>query len=174
MVSITTIRSSHRRKPKPRLQAAKRPRRSQKANRTRTGALIEAISARYADPLPEDPKTLETAYSEAMKAVWKKFPNDADIGALHAESLMNLRPWQLWTVDKKPAPETPAILESLEAVMKLDAKHPLANHLYIHAVEASPYPRESGRGRQQPARCAQPALGHMLHMPSHIDIRRGR
>src|SRR5262245_20353944 len=70
-------------------------------------ALIVALTARYADPLPKDTRPLEEAYAKAMKAVSEKFPKDADIGALYAESLMNLRPWDLWTVDGKPQPETP-------------------------------------------------------------------
>src|SRR5262249_3502692 len=136
-------------------------------------ALIKALAARYADPLPKDTKPLETAYSEAMKAAWEKFPLDADIGALYAESLMNLRPWQLWTADGKPAPETPAILKAPEAVMTIAPDHPLANHLYIHAVEAAPHPEKADKAANR-LRGAQPALGHLLHMPSHIDIRRGR
>lgn len=153
-------------------EALKQARAKSKGESEANRALIEALSARYADPLPEDPKTLEKAYSEAMKAAWKNFPKDADVGALYAESLMNLRPWQLWS-DGKPAPETPAILEALEAVMKLDPDHPLANHLYIHAVEASPNPEKADEAAKR-LRGAQPALGHLLHMPSHLDIRRGR
>jgi len=136
-------------------------------------ALIEALSARYADPLPKDTKPLEKAYSNAMKAAWERFDKDPDVGALYAESLMNLRPWELWTADGKPQPETPAILETLEVVMKLDPDHPLANHLYIHALEASPTPEKADEAANR-LRGAQPALGHLLHMPSHIDIRRGR
>jgi len=136
-------------------------------------ALIEALMSRYADPLPKDIKPLEKAYSEVMKAAWEKFPKDADIGVLYAESLMNLRPWELWTADGKPAPETPEILRTLEAVRKLNPDHPLANHLYIHATEASPEPGKADDAADR-LRGAQPALGHLLHMPSHIDIRRGR
>lgn len=136
-------------------------------------ALIQALAARYADPLPKDTQPLEKAYTEAMKAVRTKFPQDADIAALYAESLMNLRPWQLWSADGTPAPETPAILKALEAALTLDPKHPLANHLYIHAVEASPNPEKADQAADA-LRGAQPALGHLLHMPSHIDIRRGR
>lgn len=135
-------------------------------------ALIEALAARYADPLPKDTKPLEKAYSQAMKAAWEKFPKDADVGSLYAESLMNLRPWELWK-DGKPEPETPEILATLEAVMKLDADHPLAAHLTIHALEASPMPEKADEAANR-LRGAQPALGHLLHMPSHIDIRRGR
>src|SRR5262249_38064887 len=61
-------------------------------------ALIEALAARYAEPLPKDTRPLEEAYAKAMKSASEKFPKDADIGALYAESLMNLRPWDLWTV----------------------------------------------------------------------------
>src|SRR5262249_13999811 len=136
-------------------------------------ALVEALAARYADPLPKETRQLEEAYAKAMKAVWEKFPNDADIGALYAESLMNLRPWDLWTIDGKPQPETPEIQKVLQAVLELDPKHPLANHLYIHACEASPNPEKADAAADK-LRDLQPALGHMVHMPSHIDIRRGR
>lgn len=136
-------------------------------------ALIEALAARYADPLPENTRPLEEAYARAMKAVSEKFPRDADIGSLYAESLMNLRPWDLWTVDGQPQPETPAILTALETVLEFAPNHPLANHLYIHACEASPHP-EKADGAADRLRDMEPALGHMVHMPSHIDIRRGR
>jgi tetratricopeptide (TPR) repeat protein len=136
-------------------------------------ALIEALGARYADPLPKEIRPLEEGYARAMKAVWEKFPKDGDIGALFAESLMNLRPWDLWTIDGKPQPETPEILKALEAVLAFEPNHPLANHLYIHAVEASPDPAKADASSDR-LRDMQPALGHMVHMPSHIDIRRGR
>jgi tetratricopeptide (TPR) repeat protein len=136
-------------------------------------ALVSALAVRYPDPAPKNRAETEKAYSNAMKAVWRQFSKDADIGALYAESLMNLRPWDLWTQDGKPQPETPEILRTLEAVMKLDPAHPLANHLYIHAVEASPEPGKADASADA-LRGKHPALGHLLHMPSHIDIRRGR
>lgn len=144
-----------------------------KAESEANRALVEALAARYADPLPKETRPLEEAYARAMKAVWEKFPKDADIGALYAESLMNLRPWDLWTIDGKPQPETPEILKALQAVVELDPKHPLANHLYIHACEASPHPEKADAAADR-LRDLQPALGHMVHMPSHIDVRRGR
>lgn len=144
-----------------------------KAESEANRALIEALAARYADPLPKETRPLEEAYAKAMKAVWEKFPKDADIGALYAESLMNLRPWDLWTIDGQPQAETPAILKALQAVVEIDPKHPLANHLYIHACEASPHPEKADAAADR-LRNLQPALGHMVHMPSHIDVRRGR
>ena len=136
-------------------------------------ALIEALGKRYAEKPPEDRKPLDAAYAEAMRGVWKQFPQDADIGALFAESLMDLRPWDLWTHEGKPQPETPEVVATLEAVMAVDPHHPLALHLYIHAVEASPNPEKADVPADR-LRHLAPALGHLVHMPSHIDIRRGR
>ncbi len=141
-------------------------------------ALIEALSQRYADPTwaeqeRNDRKTLDAAYATAMRRTWQTYSNDTDVGALFAEALMDLRPWDLWTADGKPQPETPEILATLERVLTLDPRHPLANHLYIHVVEGSPNP-EKGDAAADRLRTLAPALGHLVHMPSHIDVRRGR
>jgi tetratricopeptide (TPR) repeat protein len=87
--------------------------------------------------------------------------------------MMDLRPWDQWTPDGQPQPSTVEILATLDAVLKLDVNHPLANHLYIHAVEASPHPELADAAADR-LRELQPGLAHSVHMPSHIDIRRGR
>ncbi len=61
----------------------------------------------------------------------------------------------------------------LDAVLTLNPNHPLANHLYIHAVEASPNP-ERAMAAADRLRNLQPGLAHNVHMPSHIDIRTGQ
>jgi tetratricopeptide (TPR) repeat protein len=136
-------------------------------------ALIEALAVRYPAPAPKERADAEKAYSRAMKAVWEKFPKDADVGTLYAESLMNLRPYDYWKEDGKPQPWTPEILGTLDTVRILDPTHPLANHLYIHAVDWSP---ESGKAiaAADALRGKYPALGHLVHMPSHIDVIHGR
>ena len=137
-------------------------------------ALIQALGTRYADPQPEDRKPLDQAYADAMRQVWKAFPRDPDVGALFAESLADLRPWDLWTTPEgKPQPGTEELIRTLESVLALEPKHPLANHLLIHAVEASPNP-ERADAASDALRNMQPGLGHLVHMPSHIDVRRGR
>lgn len=136
-------------------------------------ALILALVARYPDPAPQDPAEAETAYTLAMKTVWETFATDADAGALYAESRMNLRPWDLWKDDGTPQPGTLEVLSTLDAVLKLDSSHALANHLHIHAVEASPNPGRADASAEA-LRGRYPGLGHLLHMPSHVDIRRGR
>jgi tetratricopeptide (TPR) repeat protein len=136
-------------------------------------ALVEALAARYASPPPEDRAALDQAYADAMRKVWKDFPRDADVGALFAESLADLRPWDQWTPDGQPQPGTEELLATLDATLALDPRHPLANHLYIHAVEASPHPERADRAADA-LRDLQPGLGHLQHMPSHVDVRRGR
>jgi len=136
-------------------------------------ALIDALAKRYANPQPEDRSGLDRAYADAMREVWKKYPKDPDVGALFAEAMMNLRPWDQWTPKGQPNPGTDEILATLEVVFKLSPKHPFANHLYIHAVEASPNPERAIAAADR-LRDLQPGLGHNIHMPSHIDIRTGR
>ena len=135
--------------------------------------LIEALATRYADPQPKDRADLNKAYATAMRAAWAKYPKDADVGALFAESLANLRPWDLWLPDGRPQPGTEELVRAIEAVLVIAPKHPFANHLMIHAVEASPNPGKADRAANI-LRDLQPGLGHMVHMPSHIDVRRGR
>jgi tetratricopeptide (TPR) repeat protein len=136
-------------------------------------ALIEALSHRYANPQPADRKPLDEAYAAAMREVWKQYPNDPDAGALFAEAMMDLRPWDQWTRDGQPNPGTDEILATLDAVLALNQNHPFANHLYIHAVEASRNPERADVAADR-LRNLQPGLAHNVHMPSHIDIRRGR
>ena len=136
-------------------------------------ALIGALAKRYANPQPEDRSGLNRAYADAMREVWKEYPKDPDVGALFAEAMMNLRPWDQWTPEGKPEPGTDEVLATLEAVLRLNPKHPFANHLYIHAVEASPNPERASAAADR-LRDLQPGLAHNVHMPSHIDIRTGR
>jgi tetratricopeptide (TPR) repeat protein len=136
-------------------------------------ALIGALAKRYANPQPEDRTPLDRAYADAMREVWKKFPKDPDVGAFFAEAMMDLRPWDQWTPEGQPNPGTDEILAALEAVLTLNPKHPFANHLYIHVVEASPHPERANDAADR-LRNLQPGLAHNVHMPSHIDIRTGR
>lgn len=134
--------------------------------------LIAALAARYAWPPPDERRALDVAYADAMRAVWERHPGDADVGALCAEALMDLRPWDLWTADGQPQPGTLEILEVIEAVLASQPRHVLANHLHIHAVEASPDPGRA-LAAADALRGLVPDAGHLEHMPSHIDIRLG-
>ena len=136
-------------------------------------ALIEAMAKRYSEEPPKDRVPLDRAYAEAMGKVWERFSGEPEIGAMYAESLMNLRPWDLWDLDGTPRPETPIVVATLEKVMELSPNHPLALHLYIHAVEASPTPERADAPSDR-LRALNLEFGHLVHMPSHIDVRLGK
>lgn len=135
--------------------------------------LIEALAKRYADPPPSDRVSLDQAYAAAMGKVWRTYPKNADVGNLYAEALMDLHPWDLWTKNGKPQPWTPEIVATLKRVMAIDPKHPGANHLYIHAIEASPHPERATAAADR-LRNLVPGLSHLVHMPAHIYARTDR
>jgi tetratricopeptide (TPR) repeat protein len=135
-------------------------------------AYIAALSKRYSSDPNADKQKLADDYKNAMADLVKKYPDDLDAATLYAESMMNLRPWQLWSLDGKPAEGTLEILAVLEGVMKRNPKHTGANHYYIHAIEASSTP-ELGYAAAKRLEGLAPNAGHLVHMPSHIYLRTG-
>jgi tetratricopeptide (TPR) repeat protein len=133
----------------------------------RERAYIDALTVRYTDAENPDLKQLARDYAKAMGELSRRYPDDLDAASLHAESLMNLRPWQLWSLDHDPAENTLEIVSILESILARDPSHPGANHLYIHAVEASAHPEWALPSAQRLAGIT-PAAGHLVHMPSHI------
>jgi hypothetical protein len=135
-------------------------------------AYIEAVAKRYSIDPKADLKKLAVDYKDAMGALSKRYPDDLDAATLYAESMMNLRPWQLWTNDGKPAEDTLEIVAVLESVLKRAPNHIGAIHYYIHAIEASPNPEKAlAYVEKLPAQV--PAAGHLVHMPAHIYMRTG-
>ncbi|WP_162917626.1 tetratricopeptide repeat protein [Dongia deserti] len=133
----------------------------------RERAYVEALAARYSSDAGADQQKLAEAFSARMKALREAYPDDLDAATLYAESMMNLNPWNLWTKDGQPWDKTMEIVAVLEHVMMRDPSHPGANHLYIHAVEASPHP-EWALAAANRLETIAPASGHLVHMPSHI------
>jgi tetratricopeptide (TPR) repeat protein len=134
--------------------------------------LIAAVASRYSSDPKADRAQLDRAYSTAMKELHERFPDDTDIAVLYAESLMDLKPWQLWTHDGKPQEGTTEIVSILESVLARDPNHPGANHYYIHAIEASPN-ADKGMPSAERLKTLVPGAGHLVHMPAHIFIRTG-
>ncbi|MFT5048980.1 MAG: tetratricopeptide (TPR) repeat protein [Chlamydiales bacterium] len=135
-------------------------------------ALIEALTARYADPWPEDRTELEQAYADAMAEVWAEYPDDSDVGVLYAEAMMVQRPWMLYSIAGEPEGDTLHIVATIEQVMEMDPGNPGAAHLYIHAVEPSLDPGRATAAADR-LRGQMPGAGHLNHMPSHIYVQVG-
>jgi len=136
-------------------------------------AYIDALSARYNGDVNSDRIPLDIAYAEAMGRLVEKYPEDNDAAALYAESLMNTMPWNYWLGDGDPKPNTVKVISSLERIIENDPQHPLALHLYIHAIEASINPQRAEAAADKLANLV-PGSGHLVHMPAHIYWRVGR
>jgi tetratricopeptide (TPR) repeat protein len=139
----------------------------------RERAYAEALATRYSSDPGADLKKLQVTYKDAMAALAKAYPSDLDAQVLYAESLMDLRPWQLWTRDGRPSDVTEEVVRVLESVLKRSPFHPGANHYYIHTMEASPSPGKALAAAKR-LETLVPAAGHLVHMPAHIYARTGR
>jgi tetratricopeptide (TPR) repeat protein len=134
---------------------------------------IRALAKRYpSSNAKSNWRQFHLEYSKAMREVVQKYPDDLDAATMFAESLMMLRPWQLWTLDGKPAPGTLELVAVLESVLKRNPEHPGANHFYIHAVEASPN-LERAIPSARRLMTLVPGAGHLVHMPGHIFLQTG-
>jgi tetratricopeptide (TPR) repeat protein len=135
--------------------------------------LIEALAQRYSPTPVDDRDPYDKAYANAMGALHDKYADDDDIAAMFAEAWMNTMPWDYWSDGETPRPETVPVINALETILARSPRHPLAAHLYIHAVEASSNP---GRAEASADVLAElvPGSGHLVHMPAHIYWRVGR
>jgi tetratricopeptide (TPR) repeat protein len=134
---------------------------------------VFALSKRYINEHIEDRTPLDSAYADAMRKLSHKYPDDLNAATMFAESVMDLHPWDYWLKDGTPQSWTEEILSTLERVLKKDHEHMGANHLYIHAVEASKNPHRGIPSAEKLAYVA-PGAGHLVHMPAHIYIRTGK
>ena len=144
-------------------------------------ALVEALARRYPLAQPNgDFDRWNDDYADAMRDVYRSFSSDSDVCALFAEALMNRTPWALWNLETgEPAEgadtvEALGVLEDGIAAREVagEADHPGLLHMYIHALEMSPNPERALRAADR-LRELVPDAGHLLHMPTHIDIQCG-
>ncbi len=144
-------------------------------------ALIEALPARYPQREPEERDVMRAwndGFANAMRAVHERFPDDLDVRAVFAESIMNRTPWRMWDQATGQPAEKAGTLEAaavLEAALDNDPaamRHPGLLHLYVHLMEMSPFPEKALKAGDV-LRDLVPDAGHLIHMPTHIDIQCG-
>jgi hypothetical protein len=132
-------------------------------------ALIAALSLRHPGPGPID----EEAYARRMQALARRHPRDADVALLAAEALLNLHPYDWWQ------PAGAAALDARHrsaAAAKPCACSPgtLAPTTTGSTCRNHRRTRQRGLSQRRRLRNAYTGSGHLLHMPSHIDMRVGR
>jgi hypothetical protein len=120
-------------------------------------------------------ETVGRPYANAMRKVYSKYPNDPDIVYFFAESLLVLNAWQLYEYPSgKPlSPDVEETREILERALQLHAHHPGLIHMYVHLSEMSSHP-ERAQAICEPLRTILPHAGHLIHMPTHIDVLLGK
>ena len=134
---------------------------------------IAALATRYNGDPSTSREPLDLAYLDAMRDLNAKYPEDDDAAAMFAESIMNTMPWDYWLDADTPRPLAAEAIALLEDVLERAPEHPLALHLYIHAVEASNKPERAEPAADRLADLV-PGAGHLVHMPAHIYWRVGR
>jgi tetratricopeptide (TPR) repeat protein len=134
--------------------------------------LVQAQAVRYSADSTASREKLNQLYADKMKALYVKYPEDADVAALYADALMLQHPWDLWKNDGTPKSWTPLIREVLEKLLAKNPDHPGANHYYIHVMEPSPYAAKALPSADRLGKL-MPGLSHVVHMPSHIYLRTG-
>ena len=139
--------------------------------------LIEALQTRYPTDDPDDTDALmagHTGYADAMAVLAAAYPDDVDVQVLAVDALLNITAWALWdTRTGEPAPgsrvvEAKRILDDALAT-PAGREHPMVLHLYLHAMEMSATP-EDALPAADLLRNLVPDAGHLVHMPSHIDV----
>jgi tetratricopeptide (TPR) repeat protein len=139
-------------------------------------ALIKALQARYPQrEAIEDQSEWDKDFTRAMRPIFKAHRNDLEVRTVFAEAIMNETPWQMWDLATgKPAAgagteEAMELLESAFRDQPAAWEHPGLLHLYVHLMEMSPFPQRAMRAGDRLREIA-PDAGHLIHMPTHIDV----
>jgi tetratricopeptide (TPR) repeat protein len=139
-------------------------------------ALIRALPARYPQrEAIEDQTTWDKQFTVEMRKLFHAHADDLDLRSVFAEAIMNETPWQMWDLKTgKPTPgagteEAVEVLESAFRDIPASWDHPGLLHLYVHLMEMSPFPQRALRAGDR-LRDLVPDSGHLVHMPTHIDV----
>ncbi len=139
-------------------------------------AMIRALQARYPQrDAIDDMGAWDKAYTIEMRKIFERYPDDLEVRSVFVESIMNETPWKMWDL---PSGQPAAAAGTVEAIATLEEAfekipaawdHPGLLHLYVHLMEMSPYPQRALRAGDH-LRTIMPDSGHLIHMPTHIDV----
>jgi len=140
--------------------------------------LIETLTARYPQREPiEEQKPWNDDFAGAMKKAYEAHPDDIEVATIYAEAILNQTPWKMWDIWKNTVAEGAGTVEAQAVLEKFvdtpDGRvHPGILHLYVHLMEMSPTPEKAFMAGDR-LRELVPDAGHLIHMPTHIDIQCG-
>lgn len=136
--------------------------------------LVKAIRKLTCQPGVEHSLSIDLVgrpYADAMRSIYEKYPEDPEVAYCFAESLMVLNAWQLYEfpTGKAVSPDVDETRNILEAALQDHPDHAGLCHMYVHLSEMSSCP-EKALSACIPLRNIFPHAGHLIHMPTHIDV----
>jgi len=111
-------------------------------------------------------------FAEAMHKIYNKYGSrDAEVAYMYVSSLMTIHAWTLFEYPTgRPLSDEVLVIQSiLEKELKRYPEHVGLCHLYCHLCEMSAYP-EKALSACDVLRTKFPDAGHLVHMPTHIDV----
>lgn len=122
------------------------------------------------DPLEaEEKKDKQFAYF--MRKLYNKYADDPEVAYFYISSMMTIHAWNLFEYPSgEPlSSDIPEILDALEKSLQMFPNHVGLCHMYVHICEMSSFPKRA-LGACQVLRSGFKDAGHLVHMPSHIDV----
>jgi tetratricopeptide (TPR) repeat protein len=141
--------------------APSRAARQATAPTAREKAYLDAVEHLYGEG---DKKARDRAYSDAMAAVHRQYPEDDEASVLYALSLLATIP----SGERNTTVSLQAGNIAL-AVLKRNPEHPGAAHYALHAFDDGEHAAMGLQAARTYARFA-PASSHARHMPSHVFL----
>ncbi|HYK46960.1 MAG TPA: hypothetical protein VEV83_17405 [Parafilimonas sp.] len=133
--------------------------------------LIAALELFYKDYDKAPALARTKAYEDAMKKIYEKYPDNTEVSAFYALSLLGTVQAMLPFVDKTYAKQKQAE-QILEKIFTAQPSHPGASHYIIHSFDYPDLATLALPAARNYAKIA-PASPHAQHMPSHIFTRLG-
>ena len=138
--------------------------------------LIRALESRYQSrEALEDMSPWDKDYTNAMRKLHQTYPDDLEIRSAFVEAIMDETPWKMWDLTTGQPAEDAGTVEAMQVLedafndIPASWDHPGLLHLYVHLMEMSPFPQKALRAGDR-LRQIMPDSGHLIHMPTHIDV----
>ena len=98
--------------------------------------MIDALYVLYDQDSEPDPAERDQAYLRAARALYAKYPNDADVAALFAAAYMCIGRWDYWDTNGNPKSATAEVAAALDHSFTDDARTP-GNQPSLHSPDRS-------------------------------------
>lgn len=138
--------------------------------------LIRALESRYQSrEALDDMSPWDKDYTNAMRKLHQTYPDDLEIRSAFVEAIMDETPWKMWDLTTGQPAEDAGTVEAMQVLedafndIPASWDHPGLLHLYVHLMEMSPFPQKALRAGDR-LRQIMPDSGHLIHMPTHIDV----